>query len=165
MTLGVSAFTTPLSQIWLNAQIWTAAINFPVIATYQAAQDYGTGMWFFDQTSPETIATELYLPSYWQTFDLDIYTVNTNGGTGNVVFKPLYTTAGSGDSLNSITTGSNTTIAIAAQHVVTVTTLATGLSYTNTKLQRLAIRRQADNGSDTYANDYAMWGVLLRRAT
>ena len=119
--------------------------------------------WALDASTTETVAGTVILPAAWSRLDLWLYWSNPDTGSGNVVWQYLLTNAADGESLNVTDAAGVLTIAAPPQHVLKVSTLATGIAaaslITTVRLQRVAAHAQ-----DTLPNDATVLGVELVRA-
>jgi hypothetical protein len=119
-----------------------------------------------DASSAESISSHFFVPPQWATAHIDLYWNNHSTGVGDVAWGIDYNAAASnGSTLTASVLGAAVTATAGAQDVVVVSRLVTGYGLTATTVQLLHIYRSAANAADTLANDAAVLGVLLTRAS
>lgn len=148
--------------MWIGAASWH-------LETGVTMADYAgrTPFVAYDASTTECATITAYLPSWWTTFDVDLYWTNSGGGSGDVRWLMTYGQMGDGDSEDSTTfsLGSAQNVTAPSQRVIKVTRVKSGQSITAGKPFGFALFREADNVGDTLANDAGMLGLLLTRAS
>lgn len=126
----------------------------------------GAPVWLFDAASDETVHGTALLGHPWATVDVDIFWTNTVASSGDVKWQAtIQGGLSDGDSvLGTIQTGV-VVAAPASIGVVKVTTLTTGIAVVRDEMLQVSIMRDADDVADTLANDAALFGIRLRKAT
>lgn len=149
------------ANVWIPAAAMGPQTGSPSLASQ--ASNYATA-WLLDQTSNESIATNLVVPSGWSTADIDLWwSAEVNTG-GNVVWQIFTDNDADGAAIGG-SGGSSSTVAAPAQSVLKKSTLATGATVTAGNLLNVLIFRTANSGSDTLAGDASVLGINLRKAS
>jgi hypothetical protein len=153
--------------------MWWGNVATPLFATLGAG---GQKVWRLDAAIVEDLISQLILPQWWISYDLELWWTNVGPGTGNVVIQPKHfedninpgQNAGDGDNLAAgagfVNTVSAITVAAPAASVLKVTTLATGITRI-AGLTSVNITRVATDGGDTLTNDIGILGLNFKRAT
>lgn len=126
----------------------------------------GVPAWVFDAASDESIASSAFITLPWTTVDIAYIWGNTAATSGDVVWGS--TSLGAIEDGDSIVGATNSTVTVAAYNVtgkVKFTTVATGIACAQNQLFQIGVLRDADNVADTLANDAALYGVLLTKAS
>lgn len=162
ITLAVTGSLT--SNIWIPAKSFGIALNTPTNALI--ASGYGTG-WSFPDAAQHGIASNMVVPTGWATVDVDMWWVNMASSSGDVLWRVFLDDDADGAALG----GGSTPGALAAiaapstSAVLKKSTVATGFAVTAGRLLNIAIDRNGAGGGDTLANDAAIVGVNVRRAS
>lgn len=119
-----------------------------------------------DASTNEGLALSCSPPSWWSTYNVDIYWTNSGTGSGNVVWY-----CSSTPSLTDGNTPANAfffqtaATAAPAQNVVKVTRGISGATATAGAPLSFIPVRFASNADDTLANDAGLYGLMLTRAS
>jgi hypothetical protein len=152
-------------SLWIPANAWGLWTGSPTLGNNGPGAWPG---WKLDASTDEGIATTAWFPSSWTTFHMDVYWTNDGAGSGDVRFTSYRLRFGSGDSINNlgISAGSTHTADIEDDIVISRVITSASDAWSNPgDPWWLAILRDADNAADTLANDIAIIGVLLVRAS
>lgn len=150
--------------------LWVPAGALGGIGGSPALADLGgTGVlhaaWLFDAAGTETVGGQIDLSGVdWATFDVKMFWTNPGAGTGDVFWQLRYQFYGDTDTLAS---GSpvNSTITAPAQYVVKASTVGSGLTRTASKVLGFRMQRAGGQAADTLANDAALLGLNLTKAS
>jgi len=157
VSLPASSITVP--SIFLNISGFEI-LTGSVVKGIQS----GFGVWLFDQTSDEAIASTVMMPSEWTGYDIYLYWTNNGGGSGDVVWRYDRNIASDGVSFTTSTvTGFARTITAPVSDTLKVTLLEEGVLPTGT-IQSIQLARIASDAGDTLANDASLIGVRLLNA-
>lgn len=126
------------------------------------AQRFGFVTWNLDAATDESVVGSVLVPSGVTTAGIYLWWTNPGAGTGDVVWRVDWNVKGDGEDLSTGLSFPTVTATAPSQDVVEVTTIATGLTVTPGDLMALKPYRDADNASDTLANDAAFMGIELR---
>lgn len=120
--------------------------------------------WYLDQTAIEILAGMVDIPSWWNTYHVDlVWSQNTNG-VGDV--RWTYQRCSAADGATSATTGSvSVTAAAPAQTVFEHTRLETSATIGIGEPLLVSIVRRGDLAADTLPNDCALLGLIFTRAS
>lgn len=121
--------------------------------------------WLLDAASAEAIAAGGIIPSGWATVDVDMYWSNAGAGAGNVVWNYRMDTKGDGETMGNIVSDVSATIAAPAQYVVKKSTILSGEAVTAGEWFSAVLYRLGADAADTLANDAAVLGFVIRRAS
>ncbi len=150
-------------QVWVPATAFASTLGSPSLSNVNRWP-----VWLLDDSSTEIVSHGgLLFPSYWSTFDMTVYWVNTTANAGNVEWLFGFTrTAGDGDTM-STETGPTEAVTAGSQNVLKATVPASGTdrAVTAGDLHLLSMRRNGGSGSDTLTGDIGLVGVLLERAS
>jgi hypothetical protein len=135
-------------------EMW-AADGSPALAGYG---------WQMDPSSNEAVRFYMYVPAHWTTYDLDIVWANSGAGSGDVQWTMYAGSAEQGDDVSSLTALSFVDTA-GAQNIAQQIRLGVTVNYGIGGMFEALLYRQADSVSDTLANDCALIGVILTRAS
>lgn len=163
ITISSSA-SGSLDNIWLPAKAFGIALNTPTNALI--ASGYGTG-WSFPDASQNGIASNIIVPTGWDTVTLDMWWVNMASSSGDVLWRVFLDDDADGTALGGGSTP-GALAAIAAPTTAAVlkkSTIATGFDVTAGRLFNIAIDRNGNGAGDTLANDAAIVGVNIRKAS
>jgi hypothetical protein len=122
--------------------------------------------WLFDPSSVESISAHFVVPPQWITAHADLYWTNHAAGSGDVRLGMDYN--GAAVDTTDLTTGIlgvEMTIAAPSVSVLKVSRLVTSWVVESPKLQLMHIYRVATDAADTLANDAAIIGMRLTRAS
>lgn len=167
-TLGVKWASAPgPTEMFIPAQSFTAVAGSPSLT--EVSSGARVPGWLFDASTEEQIATVLgrgIVPLDWTTFDIELWWSNVAASSGNVRWAVTAGIYGDGDTI-STGTGSEVIDAAGGTRVLVTTTILTGRTApTGTDpLQFIRIYRAAADGTDTLANDAAVYGVRLIKAS
>jgi hypothetical protein len=132
----------------------------PVVGT--SASGGKRRMWRFDAAADEAIQTATFIPpGVSGKMRVRLLWTNVDANSGNVVWQAAYAFfADAADMDGNDTFADAVVVAAPAEDVLKITTLAT-ITLTENSIFFLRILRDADNGSDTLANDAGIVAVML----
>jgi hypothetical protein len=151
----------------LGAGALAAARGAPSLA---AVATHYTG-WLLDAAATESVASQVFVPDYWQTMDVECWYTNPGANAGNVVLRTvLASTGGSGLGVGDggslgAAAPANVTDAAPATNVLRKVRLAAGITIDVGELQLVNVERIGGDAGDTLANDIAVLAVILRRVS
>lgn len=123
-------------------------------------------VWRLDAAAVEGVAANLIVPTGWATVDIDLWWGNAATSAGDVVWELTPYNAAEGAQAGSAGVPiSNTLAAPATAGLTEKSTLTTGFAVTPGNLLNLYIQRTATAGGDTLANDAALLGINVRKAS
>jgi hypothetical protein len=153
--------------LWIGAAGMGATFGTPSL-TWDGPTGWNISpLWLLDAANIELVGLTVFLPSYWGTYDVDLYWCNVDSTSGNVRWLLRYCNFGDGDQHDSLA-GSfeNIVAAPSTDGVVKVSRLnATAISRSTAEATGLAVGRLGNDAADTLANDCAVLGLLLTRAS
>jgi hypothetical protein len=119
-----------------------------------------------DPASNESVGCVVRVPSHWKTFDVIAQGAASGTNAGDVVLRLTYSARSLGDSVNAgISSTSLATLTAGAQYILQEQVVATNLTALPTGYHMLRLDRRAADAGDTLADDYAITGLILRRAS
>jgi hypothetical protein len=161
-----SGTATKVDEADLNT-LWVPATEFTVHAGTPAAASVGGGYpaFLFDAAAAEQVSLGVLLPDWMTAVNVLFVWCNYGTGTGNVRWRVVHTqNAGPANSLLTGVTAETGVVATAdAQYIRVDTQVVAALPVTG-RLLSLRAWREADNATDTLANDAALFGVLIEAA-
>lgn len=127
----------------------------------------GSPVWALDQTSVESVAGSVRLPSWWATFDIYYLWANAGAGAGDVSLQIVRSLVTTGDDISAGggATSTKVTATAGAQYILQTTLHTSGITNDPTKTWRFRPGRSAGDAADTLANDIYLVGLLLQRAS
>lgn len=150
--------------------LFVDASRFEIIAAAPTRSQIGRWIvWLLDAAAVEeavgTIIGPGDIPPGWSTYTTELLWANATADAGDVVFQRIVTNAGAGDTLASGT--SSTAIPTAgSQNVLTATSIGVAETVpTAAQVTRIEVRRLGANVSDTKADDVALLGIRLTKAS
>lgn len=151
---------------WLGAESLHGG-PFPGYGTPTKSNNSRWPYWLLDASTQERLGGNLIIPSGWTTVNVDLYWTNPSTDTGDAQWIGFIGAYGDGDStakgLTTITAGLTATAP--AQDTLKVTRLGSGIAITAGSMNNLLLTREATNAADTLANDAAVLGVLISKAS
>lgn len=122
--------------------------------------------WMFDDSAAEAVGAWAYVPPWWQTFNVKLWWGNPTTNAGDVRWSCGVNSWQDGDTITDQYFQGNTfKITAAAQFVVKVTTLFSGVSVIANEALHIQIIRAGAHVEDTLTGDAGMFGVSLERAS
>lgn len=164
-----TAFTSrykPLASdvLFVGAADFAATFGSPTLGGTSSSNNGGTAVWLLDASSVEIVCAYVAIPPGWTTADVYLWWANDGIGSGDVVVAVWRNFISAGATIDSAS-GANQTLTATSRNLAIRSTVTTGLSVTANGILKLAVRRDAANGADTLANDMAVIGVELVRAS
>lgn len=151
---------------WLVASRFLAAASGTPTQTNVGSATRPIPGWLLDAAAAESVHTSFDIPDSWATVDVDVWWINAGAGAGDVVWRLDWHKFAAGDSAQAVDTSTSLTTSTAgAQNIIVVTTIASGIAFESTKLNRVEVVRLATDAADTLANDAGFLGVMLRKAS
>ena len=150
-------------SMWLLAKGMDAAEGSA--ASYASIDSGHAAGWLLDDTLVEGATGVFTVPDHWtQITSIDVWWVPLTALGGNVVWSMNVFNLSHNNSLTS--TGGSTLNAAASAASTTafrvrVTSVTTTFTVDPAKVQRLLLRRLANDGSDTYVGDVALIGARI----
>lgn len=120
--------------------------------------------WLLDATTDEAVAGTWDMPDGWLTAHLDVYWTNVGAGAGDVRWGLYTDQTADGAALGGLA-GDELTVTAPAQNVLKVSRIVTGRAFTATSLQSMRVFRFGAAAADTLANDVALLGVQITKAS
>lgn len=155
-----SAAYVASSSLWLPASQFIGAEGAPSLG------NAGAPAWLLDAATSERVATMVRLaPLGWATMHVDIYWGNAGAGAGNVTWRAFQEDFVAGETLGAGGSPGDVTDTAGAQNVLRPPFRVITGQAVPADLFFLSIRRDASAGTDTLANDAALYGVLLTKAS
>jgi hypothetical protein len=151
-------------DLWITPEAMRSAAGSPtqtLQATYWPA-------FLLDQSSPEGIAATTIVPSFWSTAHVDLWWTNAGAGSGDVRWYGEAVQKEDGDALaaSAVVFNSGINITAPSQNVLKVSRLtATALTVNAGEAIGVYVSRVANDVGDTLANDAAIIGLRLVRAS
>lgn len=119
----------------------------------------------FDASATEIAAVPVMVPVGWATLTVKLMWTNPGAGSGDVRWLVgAGTRRGDGDTLVTETTPA-ATLTAPAQDVVQLSASFGATTVEGGKANLVAVRREGGDAADTLANDAAVIGVLLEKAS
>jgi hypothetical protein len=172
--LPVSGLTTTVEtvgtqQIWLDAKMLTPyTTNGAAAGTRDATNGDSHPYWAFDASTDEFVGCFIHIPDRWNlgTVTAKVFWSPTDTAGGNVVWSIGANSYDNANNINGIgtpqtVTDDASTLAFFMRISSESSAITIGGSPTDLELQFIEISRDANNASDTYTADAALWGVLL----
>lgn len=152
--------------VFIPANVFKAVAGSPTEAV-EVTSAVGYDAWLLDPDANEGVQATLTPPIYdWRTFDMVCVWSNGGAGSGEVVWQGGTSFLTDGDSVGTVSTGSNTAAVTApARYTQKHTTLKSAVAVTTGKRLSLRVVRVATDGGDDLANDAAFYGIELRRVS
>lgn len=130
--------------------------------------DITVAVWLLDAVGNEDVATVVDLGPMrgWATYDIEVWYANPSATTGDVRWRIVYPVFGAGDII-SITAAELTQAAPATAGQIAKFVIVAGLTVPTTAdpMQGLQIGRRGSNVDDVLANDIALLGLRLVKAS
>ena len=158
---AASSGSSAPTDLWIPAASFALGSGSPSLAPYTSVFWMA---WLFDAASEEGIATTAYIPTGWSTLDIDLWWTNAGAGSGDVRWDPRTNNFGDTETISS-PAGSQSNVTAPAQNVMKVSTVRSGVTCTAGELSAIYLGREAANVADTLANDVAVFGIRLRKAS
>lgn len=150
-------------------RLWIPAMNLRQTTGAPVMSQLGsTPVWVFDANTAQGVVASCLTPDFWASCHVDYWWTNAGAGAGDVVWYLSTNSYSDGDLLTQADTVRNggTAYTAPASEVVEVTRVtSSAMSLTAGELLRLFVYRTATSGSDTLANECALLGVELVRAS
>lgn len=166
LSYALSSRYKPLASdvLFVGAADFAATFGSPTLGGTSSTNNGGTAVWLLDASSTEIMCAYVAIPPGWTTADVYLWWANDGTGSGNVVVAVWRNAITDGATIDAAS-GGNQTFTAGSRNVAIRSTVTTGLSVTANSILKLAVRRDAANGADTLANDMAVIGVELVRAS
>lgn len=150
-------------RISITAGSFHSVVGSPSLS---ATASFRHAAWLMDASADEAIAARFSVPSSWSSFDIDVLWTNHSSGTGDVVFNLNFVKSVAGASINAPGSFSGpVTVTAGGQDILKVSTVLAGTASVSGALNGLRLYRLGTNVADTLANDIAILGVDLVRAS
>lgn len=156
----------------LDAPIWVGADRLAATTSNAAASFIGAGgtartpAFLLDATTPEGVGGTIRLPASWATVDVDLWWSNAGAGAGDVAWRGDRGTLTVGSAPPANISNIPPTATAPAQNVVAQTRLFTGVAVPAAgALFTIGVLRGAADAADTLANDAAVVGFLITKAS
>ena len=162
-----AAFRSDAFPVFIGANAIWLGEGSPSQGNQGATSGSRKAAWSLDATAYEAIMATIQVPANWATVDVHVVWTNPASSTGNVRFR-LYTQEFSDtDSTNAGTSNGDVDAAAPAQFVTQVTTLAVGVAVNGGPGEYLSLwlQRRGGDAADTLANDAAVLGFEVRKAS
>lgn len=149
--------------IWIPSRVFDPADG--AASTWGAADGKGWG-WLLDDTTVEGVTAMLTVPDHWtQLVQIEVWWAPLTSVDGNTVWQAAVYNLSDNNTLTSsgssiVTLGTDGAGVNAYRTRVLVSSTLT-LAVDTAKVQRLLIRRNASNGSDTYVGDVVFLGAKV----
>jgi len=150
--------------IWIGEGEFSPLFGSPVIGSYLIPGIIWWPAAVMGGTANSAIGATKFIPSYWQTMDVDIYYTKVGSGSGNVQFNFSYKCVADAEDASS-GDGGNTSVAAPAQFVTDVARIAGPYTVDGGQVALLHLQRSAEAAGDTLTDDIAVYGMLLTRAS
>lgn len=159
---GTHTFKLVQSALWIPATDFVLASGTPALEVVDAIHH---GM-LLDGTASETVACAFIAPPHWNLVDMFFYGYNATADAGGVAIGYYLEDLADGSSLTSETpTIANATAFTAgAEDTLDVVTGPTSVAILAGGYNSLKVGRLPDDAGDTKTGDWALLGVLLKRA-
>lgn len=147
--------------------VWIAAPSFQAVTGVpsQTTQALRHAAWLLDSAATERLASSWDMPADWSSVNVDFYWTNAGAGTGDVRWQLFTDNAADGATIDASGTSSHATVTAPAQDVLKVSRVGAAIALTASNYQNCRIGRVGGDAADTLANDVALLGVLISKAS
>lgn len=121
-------------------------------------------LYALDASNDEWMSATTQLPRDWTKVDIVLYWDNRSAGSGDVAWSAGISAVDPSSSVTAPTMQTPVVVAAAAQNQIEEVTLASGLTVDAVFPTLFAVQRDADNTSDTLANDVGIVALIVQRA-
>jgi hypothetical protein len=154
-------------SIFIPATQFFGSVGSPTLLTVGNASTGANRVvaWLFDAASNETISTTTIIPPGWASLSVHLWWSNAGAGAGDVVWYFYHDLFADGDDTDTNTLVTASAVAAPLQYVAKRQAFSGTVSVTAGQLLKTAIFRFASDATDTLANDAAVIGLELVRAS